>query len=1182
MSDRRCPFQRGVFFFLVFFLGGVCPFTPGDLGAQSLEQASSSPTAADRCLLVEAEGTVEVTLDNNAPWKTVGSGQTLYFGSTVRTGEFSRAALQLPGGSVLRLNELSTIKLAPQPNRNSEKPKINLRQGALYFFSRTRPEEVEISTPGANGAIRGTEITIRADPDGHSAIDVLDGAVEWSAMGVCLSLHSGQSAIARPGEAPRLSPAVDLRRNIQWTLYYPAVLEPSDLALSADDIQRLGEYWRHYLAGRLGQARPPMSAMDDWPTPSAGVRIFRAATALASGQVETAERDLAALPPQGPGVGALRELIAVIRGDHAVPSTHPQTASDWLARSYTEQARGHFEAASAAVRQATTLPSAGGLGWARQAEMDFSAGNLTAAQTALDRALAMAPGHAYAHAVHGFILAGTQRYEEAMEAFERALANDRALSLAWLGRGLCRWRMGDPAAGGRDLQIAAALDPNRSLLRSYLAKAWAARGARELAFRELDRAESIDPDDPTPLLYRALLLQDTNSPNAARRAMEKSLVLNDNRALFRSRLLLDEDRAVRRANLARIFADNGLAARARSEAGLALADDYANSAAHRFLAHVFADKLDPAQIDTRYQTPWFSEWFLANLLAPPGGAELSATISNSEYSSLLTEAGHRWAGWSRWESRGRLFAEAGWSTVADQTEFSADGTLTHFDSEYGNDDLRRVGFSASGKFRSGPRDSLTVWLHGEETRHGDVYPYADPQTRDPDYRTEERQEPLAVAGWHRRWASGQHTLAMAGFLRLREEVDNPAAKAVSHQANNGILLARGRIAGDWLWRQRQTGGTAEIQHVVTHGDGQWLLGGQWQTAHFSVEDSFATDRAGHSLFEQQRLSGQMQRLSGSVIWRQRWLDWFETMAGGGYAWLRFPRGLDTTPALSGSEDKAVWTPRLGWVARPAGWLVITGAAGQNMGGYGIEAPMRLEPAHLYGHLLQYRSLAPEAVIGSLSAEKVRSVHSSIEASLTENWRTGFGGYAAQGSAGRTQGSIYYPTLGSPLAPPAPEQLAWREEFEYEEAQFQGHLSWLGGGEWNVSLFGEFTASVLERQSFVPLANPRPMASQYPTAWERSRLWRSGISAAWRTPSGWFVKGLVAGWFQENDAARNSLPNDEYWQSEITIGHAWTGGRGRISLTAVNLLDRNHRLSPLNPFREPARDLGWILEARFTF
>jgi hypothetical protein len=60
----------------------------------------------------------------------------------------------------------------------------------------------------------------------------------------------------------------------------------------------------------------------------------------------------------------------------------------------------------------------------------------------------------------------------------------------------------------------------------------------------------LDPNDPTAWLYSALLNDQRNSINQAIEDLEHSEALNDNRAVFRSKFSLDQDAAVRSANLA--------------------------------------------------------------------------------------------------------------------------------------------------------------------------------------------------------------------------------------------------------------------------------------------------------------------------------------------------------------------------------------------------------------------------------------------------------------------------------------------------------------------------------------------------------------------------------------------------------------------------------------------------------
>ena len=89
--------------------------------------------------------------------------------------------------------------------------------------------------------------------------------------------------------------------------------------------------------------------------------------------------------------------------------------------------------------------------------------------------------------------------------------------------------------------------------------------------------------------------------------LERSLELSENRRIFRSQLLLDQDRAVGSANLADIYNDAGMTDVSVREAVRGVNSDYANYSAHLFLANSYDRLRDPNQINLRYETPFFSE-----------------------------------------------------------------------------------------------------------------------------------------------------------------------------------------------------------------------------------------------------------------------------------------------------------------------------------------------------------------------------------------------------------------------------------------------------------------------------------------------------------------------------------------------------------------------------------------------
>jgi Flp pilus assembly protein TadD len=68
---------------------------------------------------------------------------------------------------------------------------------------------------------------------------------------------------------------------------------------------------------------------------------------------------------------------------------------------------------------------------------------------------------------------------------------------AWRDAVCVRIRQGNTQQGVADLLVAAALEPNRAVLRSYLGKAFDETRDFKRADAELGRAKELDPNDPT-------------------------------------------------------------------------------------------------------------------------------------------------------------------------------------------------------------------------------------------------------------------------------------------------------------------------------------------------------------------------------------------------------------------------------------------------------------------------------------------------------------------------------------------------------------------------------------------------------------------------------------------------------------------------------------------------------------
>jgi hypothetical protein len=138
------------------------------------------------------------------------------------------------------------------------------------------------------------------------------------------------------------------------------------------------------------------------------------------------------------------------------------------------------------------------------------------------------------------------------------------------------------------MRKATLLEPLVSLYNSYLGKAFYEVKQDQRAQKYLEVAKQLDPRDPTPWLYDAIRLQSINRPVEAVENLQKSIELNDQRGVYRSRLLLDEDQATRAANLGRIYNEVGFTQLGLQQGWQSVSRDPSNYSAHRLLADSYA------------------------------------------------------------------------------------------------------------------------------------------------------------------------------------------------------------------------------------------------------------------------------------------------------------------------------------------------------------------------------------------------------------------------------------------------------------------------------------------------------------------------------------------------------------------------------------------------------------------
>ena len=569
---------------------------------------------------ISVQGLVEVRAEGEKDWTALAQHDRLCPGDHLRVGARSRAALSLNDDSLLRLSQHSTIRIG-EPRQDGS-VWLDLLQGISHFISRVR-HGLQVKSPYVNASIEGTEFTVQSG-ENEGSVSVLEGLVRASNDQGELLLNAGQRALARAGEAPRAETMVDPLDAVQWALYYPPVVQP---AVEADSSE-LNASYSAYRAGDLAQAFTSLAQLSDIDQ-RAELLVYRAALLLRIGGVEAADKDLNAalkLSSDQPDALALKSIIASVNNqrqqaiDLARQALQSAPASDTalIALSYALQGNFQLTEALEAADAATQAAPDNALAWSRLAELQLMFRQLNAAMASADRAAAIDPNLAQVQTTLGFARLIRLDLERANQAFARAASLDQAAPLPRLGLGLVLIRQGDLAGGRQQIETAANLDPGNALIRSYLGKAYYEEKRDERAASQFELAKGFDELDPTAWFYSAILKQSRNRPQAAMSDLQQAIALNDNRAVYRSRLLLDEDQAARNASLANIYDDLGFEQLAHKESVNSLASNPGNASAHRFLSDSYAGQ-------PRHETARVSELLQYQMLSP----ELVAPVSPS-------------------------------------------------------------------------------------------------------------------------------------------------------------------------------------------------------------------------------------------------------------------------------------------------------------------------------------------------------------------------------------------------------------------------------------------------------------------------------------------------------------------------------------------------------------------------
>jgi len=1036
----------------------------------------------------------------------------LFGGDTIKTDNLGWAAILLSDETLVQINRNTIFvlkKVAPAAGWLESKPaslisgeKVNssfiqLKSGEGWFRNKNKNMRINIETPTVTAGIRGTEINMTVAPNKRVSITVLEGEVTAANEFGSITGNSGELITVNPGEAPVKTLLIEPDDAVQWTVTISAGLE--------SHLEKMAKVYPQLFS--LIQSR----------------RMIQAGKVI-----EQILRDT----PDDPGALSWLALIRLFHGktDLALEAAEksvtldPESLSSQIILSYCYQGKFELEKGKAVLETVLNKNPDHVLALVNLARLMFGSNETKQSALTIDRAFKVAPDNPELLTLKGFLALAMQKYNHVEDSLNRAISLEPRMGEAYMGLAVFHMRQGKHSLALKEIATAVLLEPRRSVFVSYWAKMLYQIKRFDRALELLDLAESLDPNDPTPHLYKAIIYRDLNYPGKAVAALNHAISLNDNRAVYRSRFLLDQDLAVKNVNLSIIFNQLGLADWARSKSLDSIKKDYRNSSGHSFLGGAYQ------KLDARLRAS-NSEQLIGILLQP---ANFNSLSSFQEYTSFfeqpetITFITGTMGNMNRWEGSLSLSG-----AVPDQNLAYSFGAISNeTDGWRQTNGADWKGIKGIIKWDPTPEDGVYLDLSYNDSEQMDVrrnqlYEYNAPIRPTEDLSA---TNPVFRFGYHRKMSPMTDLIVFAKYSELNQDaigksvfsLIDPSVVTLSETDNDldqkefsiqtNIMHSRGNheiIAGAlyyWFEQERHTDELWDhyvffIDKFEYHSSDTFQSGGQKEDPFYSIylQDIWQVNS---------RIT-----LEGSLYWDKAE---FGSVYG--------------APDI----DYNMINPRLGIIYRPDDKNVI------RMAGFRYIVPPineRIDPSDIAG-VMVYRN----AFAGTVSKE--------VDLIWEHEWEKAF-----------SFSNIYY----------LENSVKWASN----TGEITKTSSWVKGAEQAFNIIARDWLGIIAGYRFMDVEN-----SFYPGKDRYDH--RAAIALIANLPSGFFASATQI--FRYMDMkTRINYENEKIWITDLTAGYQFPDKLGSISLSVTNVFD-NHFNWIVDDFvftgRVPEREIRLTLSMIF--
>lgn len=168
-----------------------------------------------KATLIVKIGMVKIKRKDSSQEISAKKGMLLYGGDQIKTGELSRAAIILNDGTITKLHEKTNLVLAVD-QEDQKNNRLKLLLGQLWAKVKKREHSLEIETPSAVAAIKGTMFELKILSDEKVELLVWNGLVDFFNAQGKVQVGASQASTAGKNNKPSTPKKIDLSKQNQW------------------------------------------------------------------------------------------------------------------------------------------------------------------------------------------------------------------------------------------------------------------------------------------------------------------------------------------------------------------------------------------------------------------------------------------------------------------------------------------------------------------------------------------------------------------------------------------------------------------------------------------------------------------------------------------------------------------------------------------------------------------------------------------------------------------------------------------------------------------------------------------------------------------------------------------------------------------------------------------------------